>query len=202
MTRQRRVSTTRRVSHTTSVAASAGLGVLAAAIGYLLAYLLVAGEVREGLGESVAEWKGVGWYYYNAHAVDVHASGEIGSFGGTRTVDFIAQSGSTSASLLYVVPPVVLLGAGAILAHRLDVRDIGEAVLVGAPVAIGYVVMMGLGAVVTESSTEATFFGIEATGTMGPALVPSVVLAGILYPLVFATAGSILVAVLARRQEE
>ncbi len=192
-------TTGRSVSRGSSVAASAGLGVFAAAIGYLLTYLLIVSEVRDVLGGDVAEWKGVAWYYYNAHMVDVEASGSIGGFGGTETVDFIAQSGSTTASVLYVVPPLVLVAAGAALAYHLEARDLGEAVLVGAPVTVGYVVVMGLGALVAAASSEGSFFGVEATGSIAPALVPAVVLGGVLYPLVFATVGAVLVTTLESR---
>ncbi|TYT60742.1 hypothetical protein [Natrialba swarupiae] len=199
MARQQLPSSAQPVSRGTSIAASAGVGVLTAAVGYLITYLAVASEVHESLGGNVAEWKGVAWYYYNAHAVDVHASGEIGSFGRAETVNFITESGATSTTVLYLVPPLVLIGAGGLLASHLEARDLGEAVVVGAPVTVGYVVVMGLGAVVTETSSEATFLGIEASGTMGPAVVPAVLLAGILYPLLFATVGATLVALVASR---
>lgn len=186
-------------SSTTSVTASAGVGVFAAAIGYLLTYVLIASEVRTEFGDGVADWKAVAWYYYNAHMVDVEVSGAVGSFGGSSTVDLIAQSGSTSAALLYVLPPLVLVGAGALLAVQWDVADIGEAVVAGAPVTIGYAMVIGLGAIVAETSAERSFFGIEASGSMGPELVPAIVLGGILYPLVFATGGAVLAAIVVGR---
>ena len=186
----------RSTSRASSVAASAGLGVLAAVIGYLLTYLLIVGEVRTRIGGDVADWKGVAWYYYNAHLVDVEASGSIGGFGGIEAVNFIAQSGSTTADVLYVVPPLVLVTAGAALAYHLGARDLGEAVAVGAPVTIGYVVVVGIGALVAEASSEGSFFGVEATGSVAPALLPAIVLGGVLYPLVFATAGAVAVTVL------
>ena len=191
--------TSTSTSRGSNVAASAGLGVLAAVIGYLLTYLLIVSEVRTRLGGDVADWKGVAWYYYNAHLVDVEASGSIGGFGGTEPVDFIAQSGSTTAGALYVVPPLVLVAAGAALAFHLGARDLGQAVAVGAPVTVGYAVVMGLGALVAEASAEGSFFGVEATGSVAPALGPAVVLGGVLYPLMFATAGAVAVAVLESR---
>ncbi|WP_265109212.1 hypothetical protein [Halosolutus halophilus] len=199
MAQQSLTSTGRTRSGTTSVAASAGIGVLAAAIGYLVTYALIGSEVGDEFGDGVAEWKAVAWYFYNAHMVDVEARGAIGGIGGTDTVDFIAQSGSTNAELLYLVPPLVLLLVGAILAFQWDVRDVGEAVVAGAPVTIGYAVVVGLGAIVAESSAERTFFGIEASGSMAPELVPAIVLAGLLYPLVFATAGAVLVTIVRSR---
>ncbi|QFU82392.1 hypothetical protein [Natronorubrum aibiense] len=177
-----------------SVAASAGLGVLAAAIGYLVTYVLIVSEVHEAFGDEIADWKGVAWYFYNAHMVDVEASGAFGSLGGTSTVDLIAQSNAAGADLLYVIPPLVLLTVGAIAAVQWNVTDIGAAVVVGAPVTLGYAAVMALGALVAESSTEIEVFGVEATGSIAPAFVPAFVLGGVLYPLVFATAGAILAA--------
>ncbi|WP_121744268.1 hypothetical protein [Natronorubrum halophilum] len=178
-----------------STAASAGLGVLAGAIGYLVTYVLIVDEVREVFGEDAAEWKGVAWYFYNAHMVDVETTGSFGSFGSTSTVDFIAESGSTSATLLYVIPPLVLLGLGALLVVQWGVTDIGEGVVAGVPVTIGYAVVMGLGALVAETSSEGTVFGVDASGSVAPEFVPALVLGGILYPLVFTTGGAVLAAV-------
>lgn len=173
------------------------MGVFAAAIGYLLTYLLAVGDARVAFGETVPEWKTVAWFFYNAHLVDLEVTGSIGGFGGTSTLDLIAQTDATTA--LYVVPPAVLLGAGALLAVHLDARTIGEGVLVGTPVTIGYAIVLDVGAVVTRADTETTILAVEATGTMGPSLVLAVGLAGVLYPLVFATAGAVLVALFRSR---
>ncbi|WP_254531964.1 hypothetical protein [Natrinema gelatinilyticum] len=182
-------------SRGSNVAASAGFGVLAAGIGYLLTYAIARGEVRDVVGSDIAEWKGVAWYFYNAHMVDVETSRSVGSFGGTDTLNFIAESSSSSADALYVLPPLVLFAAGAALAVYWSVPNLGNAVAVGAPVMIGYAVVMGLGAVVTEASAEWSFFGIQATGSIAVPLLPALVLGGILYPLVFATAGAVVATV-------
>jgi len=187
------------VSRRSSIAASAGIGVFAAVIGYLLTYLLVASEVREAVGDTVAEWKAVAWFFYEAHLVDIEVSGQIGSFAGMSTLDLIAQSDAAGVTLLYVVPPLVLLAAGAVLALQWNVTDLGDAVVAGAPVAIGYAVVMGLGTVATESTTETSALGIEASSSIAPALLPAIVLGGVLYPLVFATAGAAIAAVVTTR---
>lgn len=186
------------VPHRSSVAASAGVGVLAAAVGYLLTYLLIGSEVREALDGDVATWKGVAWYFYNAHLVDIEASGSFGPFGGTETVNLIAESSAANAGLLYAIPPLALIGAGALLAHQLRATDLGEAVAVGAPVTIGYAVVLGLGTLVAEASGTLSV-GIEISGSTAPATVPAVVLGGILYPLVFASAGAVLAVAVADR---
>jgi hypothetical protein len=188
-----RVPVTRR----SSLAASAGAGILAAAVSYLATYLLVNGKVRDLFGNDVATWKGVAWYFYEAHLVNVQSSGRIGSFGGTDTLNLIAELDGATGNLLYVLPPLVLLAAGGLLAVRWNATDLGEAVVVGAPVTIGYGAIVGLGAVVAEVSDEGSAFGVEATTSTGPELLPAVVLGGVLYPLVFATAGAILAAVTA-----
>ncbi|PGF16159.1 hypothetical protein CP556_08540 [Natrinema sp. CBA1119] len=183
------------VSRGSSIAASAGLGVLAAAIGYLLTYLLIGSDVREAFDGDVATWKGVAWYFYSGHLVDIEASGSFGPFGGTGTMNLIAESSAANADLLYLIPPLVLLGAGALLALRLNATDFGEAVAVGAPVTVGYAIVMGIGALVAETSAEGTVFGFSVE----PALVPAVLLGGILYPLVFATSGAALAVLFADR---
>lgn len=172
------------------VAASAGLGVFAAVIGYLFTYLLVGAEVRQNFDGDVANWKGVAWYFYEAHLVDIEATSQVGSFGGTRLLNLIAESSSASAGVLYVLPPLVLFVVGAFLAVRWETTDLGDAVMAGAPVTIGYAVVMGLGAVIAEANTEASAWGIEATSSIGPTPLPAIGLGGLLYPLVFATAGA------------
>lgn len=181
-------------SRTSSIAASAGLGVLAAAIGYLVTYVLIRGEVAERL-DWVAEWKGVAWFYYEAHMVDIVGSGQLGDRTESGTFSFIAESTSTSADLLYVIPPIVLLLAGGALAYHWGVRDLGEAVVVGAPVTIGYAFVMAIGAVVSEDSGEIFVLSTSAS----PDLVQAVLLGGILYPVVFATAGAVVTALLVSR---
>ena len=178
-----------------SLAASAGVGVVAAVVGYLASFLVIASEAREGPQGEVPAWIGVAWYHFNAHLVEVETTGEVGPVGARDTVDLIAASGSTNATALYAIPPIVLVGAGVVLAVHLDARSIGEAVVVGAPVAIGYAVVMTILALVAETSYEGEFFGVEVSGSMSPELLPAILLAGVLYPLVFATAGAILAAV-------
>ncbi len=173
-----------------------GAGVLAAAVGYLVTYLLVSGEVRDIFGDDVATWKGVAWYFYEAHLVDVRASSQVGSLGGSSTLDLIAQSESAGVGLL-VLPPLVLLAAGGLLAVRWNATDLGEAVVAGAPVTIGYGAVVGLGAFVTEASASGSAFGIEASTSTAPETLPAIVLGGVLYPLVFATAGAVLAAAIA-----
>ncbi|OLZ42578.1 hypothetical protein A6E15_17130 [Natrinema saccharevitans] len=186
------------VSSRSSIAASAGVGVLTAAISYLVTYLLIGSEIRERFGDGVVDWRGVAWYFYEAHMVDVEVTGRVGSVGGSDTLDLIAQTGGT-ADLLYVVVPLALVAAGAGLAVRLGASELGDAITIGIPMMIGYSAVLSVGAVAAESTAEVSAFGIEATRTVAPALVPAVVLGGVIYPLVFATLGAAIATVLASR---
>ncbi|MFA9504049.1 hypothetical protein ACERIM_14900 [Natrinema sp. H-ect1] len=186
------------VSSRSSIAASAGIGVLTAAISYLVTALLIGSEVRERFGDGVADWRGAAWYFYEAHMVDVELTGQVGSVGGTDTLDLIARTGG-AADLLYVVVPLALIAAGAGLAVRLGASELGDAITIGLPVMIGYSAVLSVGAVAAKSTTEVSAFGIEATRTVAPALVPAVLLGGVIYPLVFATLGAAIATVLASR---
>lgn len=180
----------------TQLLASAGLGLIAAVLGYLLSYLLVAGEARNAAFAEIAEWKVVAWYFYNGHFVDVIGTSSIGDFGSAQSIDFIAQSSAASTGLLYILPPLVLVGVGGLLAYRLDAGNVEAAVLAGTPVTIGYAIFMTGGAFLARASTEASFVGVEVSGSIAPQLLPAIVLGGLLYPLVFATAGALLVVAL------
>lgn len=189
-------SSSERDIEQSQVIGSAVLGLIAAALGYLLSFLLVAGEARDAAFAEIAEWKVVAWYFYNAHFVDVMATGSVGDFGSSQTIDFIAQSSAASTGLLYIVPPVVLIGVGFLLASRFDATTMKDAAFAGTPVAIGYALFLTGGALVSRATTEATFVGVDVGGSIGPQLLPAIVLAGLVYPLVFATLGAILVVML------
>ncbi|MFW6265517.1 MAG: hypothetical protein ACOC2A_01950, partial [Halanaeroarchaeum sp.] len=100
------------------------------------------------------------------------------------------QDGFTT--LLYVVPPALLLAGGLALArHRRAATPIDGARF-GLAVIPGYLVLSVAGAFVFEVTT------LGASGA--PDLLSAVVLAGILYPLVFASAGGALGGFLERRE--
>ena len=168
------------------VVSGAVAGIGAYLVGYLVTYVWKAQAVQESLGpiNSVAEffgsdpipaWKIVGWLYYSGHLVDAKLD-----FGptGPRFVNLV-QEGSGNLELLYLLPPLVLLGAGAAVAVRhADVTQ-SEAMKSGATVTTGYLVSAIVGAVL---------FQVEGNG---PDVVPAILLAGAVYPLVFASLGGV-----------
>jgi hypothetical protein len=130
----------------------------------------------------------VGWVFFNAHFVDTvfqnvplvgsSASSYIGGDGGFTT-------------LLYVVPAGLLIAAGLALARRHRAENPTRGAIIGATVIPGYLLLSIAGPFLFEVST------LGATGA--PDLLPAIVLAGIVYPVLFGGAGGALGGFLERR---
>lgn len=166
-----------------------GIGGFAAFVaGYLVTYLYRGRQVREALGginalaeflgaNPVPPWKIVGWLYFNAHLVDVRV--QVGPIG-PRFVNMI-QASESEPILLYAIPPVVLLVAGILLVYRSEPTDLRDGMGLVASIAAGYLVAAG---------GSVFLFGV---GESGPDVVPAILLAGVIYPVVFAGLGAGLV---------
>jgi len=154
--------------------------------GYVASYVLVAPNVREsGLNRIIetldgepATYELVGWVFYNAHMVET-VFRDIPLVGSRATSYIGGEAGFTA--LLYAVPAALLFAAGLGLARYRAVDTPTAGALVGSTVVPGYL----LAAVAGVFLFEVTVAG--ATG--GPDLLPAVVLAGIVYPLVCAGGG-------------
>jgi hypothetical protein len=166
----------------------AGAGVGAYLLGYLVSYVWLSGSIEERLagynfiaelfgGEPIAVWQGVGWLFYNAHFVATRIEG----FGGTQSENFIAGSDGGAITLLYLVPIVLLLAAGVVIAQVADADDPSAGATAGAAVAIGYFPLALIGR-----------FLFSYQGSAAPALVTAALLAGLVYPLVFGAIGGAL----------
>lgn len=153
-------------------------------LGYLLTYLWKAQEYRDAFariqpfvelfgGETPGPWKIIGWLYYNAHLVESRVT--VGPV--TTYVDLIGQ-GEGPLEVLYLVPPLFLLVAGYLVARRTDDREtVAAGAQAGVTVVSGYLVLVLVGV-----------FAFQAGGS-GPELVSSLLLAGVVYPLVFGGLG-------------
>lgn len=156
-------------------------------LGYVITYLWKAQEYRDAFariqplvevfgGETPAPWKIIGWLYYSAHFVESRVA--VGPV--TAYVDLVAQ-GEGSLEVLYVVPPLLLLVAGFLVARRTGDREtLVDGAQAGALVVGGYLVLVLIGV-----------FAFQVSGS-GPDLVPSLLLAGLVYPLVFGAIGGAL----------
>ena len=171
---------------------SALAGFAAWLLGYVFTYLLVATELESSPlnrlveffeGES-ATYELVGWVFYNAHLVDVSYSG-LGPL--SPPGSFIGGDGFTP--MLYLVPPALLIVAGIAIGRYAGVTDLNGGAVVGALVAPGYLVLAAVGTFV---------FTVEVGGASGaPDLVPAVLIAGVIYPVVFGAVGGAIAALTA-----
>ncbi|GAB7012859.1 transporter [Halolamina salina] len=170
------------------VGAGAAAGIGAYLLGYLLTYVWQSGSIEERLsaynfiaelfgGEPIAVWQGIGWLFYNAHFVATRIDG----FGGTQSQNFIAGSDGGAITLLYAVPIVLLLAAGLLTARLADADEPGDGAIAGAAVAVGYFPLALIGR-----------FLFSYQGSAAPDLITAVLLAGLVYPLLFGAVGGVL----------
>lgn len=166
-------------------------------LGYLVVYVTQSGSVADRLsgynfladlfgGDPIPVWKGVGWLFYNAHAVETVIPG----FGGRRTENFIATADDGSLTWLYVLPPLLLLAAGYAVARYDMVGSPSDGAIRGAAVTVGYLPLALVGAFVFRATV--------GDGTVAPDPITAVALAGLLYPIVAGGVGGALAGFLGR----
>lgn len=186
------MSTTRNADDLPVVVAAIA-GLVTWVIGYLCTFLLVSSDIQESglnqfaqtFGDGDATYELVGWVFFNSHFVD--AIIDAGFFG-TDTANFIGGDDGFS-TLLFLIPPALLIVAGVAVGRYRGVTGANDGAITGALVLPGYLVLSIVGAFL---------FRVEASGASGePALVPAVLLAGIVYPLVFGALGGVLAGVTA-----
>jgi hypothetical protein len=173
----------------------AAMGAVAYLVGYLLTFLLVSlsGAGGQGGDSPVPGWKLVGWYFYNGHFVNLDVSGSFAGVAASDLSSLIAASDSATVQLVYVAPVVALLVASVILYRQVGpIEEISEAATAGALVVTGYLPLAVVGAVLTSYTGSISIFGLQVGSvTIQPQLLPAVVLAGLVYPLVFGALGAV-----------
>jgi len=168
----------------------AAFGARSFVVGYLLTFVIASIAVDGSLGGEAPDWKAAGWYFYNGHFVDLTQSVNFAGFGGSEAGSLIAASDQALVQLLYVVAPIALLIGGFLLAKNLGVTaDTTEAAKAGALVIVSYLLLAIVGVFLTSYTASGSVLGVEASQTIEPKLAPAVILAGIVYPLVFGTIG-------------
>jgi hypothetical protein len=173
-----------------SIAAGAAAGAVAYVVGYLVTYLWQSGSVEESLqgynaiveflgGDPIPAWQAIGWLYYNAHNVAFTTP----ALGSGRTAQNLVADGNASM-LLYLVPVVVLLLAGFVVARNVNATETEDGVRAGVTVAAGYVLLAVVGLVAFRYSVGDSTVHVD--------YAPGVLLAGIVYPAVFGALGGVL----------
>jgi len=174
--------------------AGAVVGAAGWLLGYVVTYLLVATDIEssplnrliEFFGGDSATYELVGWVFYNAHLVDVSYTG-IGIF--SPPPSFIGGEGGFT-TLLYLVPPALLVIAGVAVGRYRGVTDSTDGAIAGALVTPGYLVLSVVGTFLFRVSVG------DAAGA--PDLIPAVFVAGLVYPVVCGAIGGVLASATAR----
>ncbi|MDS0474497.1 hypothetical protein [Natrinema sp. 1APR25-10V2] len=175
-------------SGTTIDAATAVRGGAAGVGSFLLGYLFtflsaadtgvrVAGAFQplaSAGGRFAPAWKVAGWLFLDGHAVGTRFDG--------RTVDAVSLAG---VEFLYLVPPLLLVAAGALVAVTSASTTRRQGLVDGATVTVGYLLFVVVFAILTQH------------GNVRPTLLRALVVAGVAYPVAFGGLGGIL-AVVAR----
>ncbi|KTG28339.1 hypothetical protein [Haloferax profundi] len=168
---------------TTGIGALFGLGT--ALLTYLATYLATsttienstASQVLEALGSDLATWKVVGWVFLNAHGTTTTFPG---LFGTTSSANLV-ESVEAFSPVLYAIPVVALLTAGAVVAIVSDQSSVKDGALAGATTALGYLPVALAGIVLFTVSIG------DAVARPDP--VTAALLAGMVYPLAFGSFG-------------
>ncbi|AKH97459.1 hypothetical protein [Halanaeroarchaeum sulfurireducens] len=172
-------------------------GIVTWILGYVLAYLIVAPDIRESsinrlvdaFDGAPATYEMVGWVFYNAHFVDTVFQ-SVPLLGSTASTYIGGEDGFTT--LLYLIPVGLLVAAGLALARYQGSTTPTRGMLVGVTAVPGYLLL---------SIAGVFLFEVNALGASGaPDLLPAIGLAGIAYPLVFAGAGGALGGFLEQRE--
>lgn len=177
-----------------AAARSAGVGAAAFVASYLAAFVLwtvsslpepdsfeqaFEQAIVESVRDSVPAWKAAGYVQFNAQFVDL--TYETGF--GDGALNLIALAEGSPLAAAYVVPPLLLAGAGYVAASGTPTAKTAEAAVSGALVAVGYAVLTVLLAVVVTH---------DAGGTTLSVPVPSaLILAGVVSPVVFGAIGGV-----------
>ncbi|WP_049997211.1 hypothetical protein [Halococcus sediminicola] len=173
-------------------------GAAAYLCGYLFTYLLTVERVRAELSRmdvdatlslfgssGIAPWKVTGWFFYGAHFVDV----SVTSSAMDLSTDVVEVSAGDWRTLLFVLPPLFLLVAGALAARRTGAERVTVAAVAGLTPLPGYFALAFVGAFLTQITVVIASVGPELTRALA---------AGFVYPLVFGPLGGAL-AVAVRR---
>ena len=159
-------------------------GVLSYLVAYAITYAVTGQQIANSLAARVLEiatgepgtWKLVGWVFYSAHYV----TSEIPGLFGSTAVNLVGR-GDTFPAALFLLPPVALAVSGALVAVVGRSETAVAGAVGGASVTLGYLPLAVAGAFLFSIAV--------GDSTAGPTLVTAVLLAGLVYPLVFGALG-------------
>ena len=146
------------------------------------------GEISESVGDGGSGIDFIGWVFFNSHFVDTIISADFFGFGGSSATSFIGGDGFTP--ILYLIPMALLIGSGLAVGRSQGVTETTDGAVAGVFVLPSYLLLSAVGTLVFRVSTEA--LGSSFSGQ--PEFLPSILLAGIVFPAVFGVIGGIVAA--------
>jgi len=164
-------------------------------VGYVITLIVVAITEADDLTDDLIQ--GAGWIYYNAQFADIELSVTADNPGFGALIDettfnyvtddqIFGQSFSleTPAIVYHLLPILALVLFGFLLASYVGARTTQDGAIAGATLAVGVLPLAILGSFL---------FVIEEDGVqLAPVLSDSIILVGILFPLVFGAIGGAL----------
>lgn len=140
----------------------------------------------------------IAWEFLENHQVGVSAEvgGEVDTLAGLVNADTGVVADVTdlllpTSSQLQVLPPVLLLVAGYLVASRTVRTDVRDAATAGAHVTLGY--LLGIVAIVSVASYQLSVPGTDVTLLeISPEVASAIGIAGLAYPVLFGGLGGAL----------
>jgi hypothetical protein len=164
-------------------------------VGYILTLIVVAVGEADDFSEDLIE--AAGWIYYNAQFADLEFTTSAGEETRSTTFNYLTddtlfdgsvESMDVPTVIYHLIPVIVLIGAGLLLARYVDARELSDGALAGGTLVLGTVVPALLGTVLF--SVEEGFFG--GSLEVSPALVDGLLFVGVLFPAVFGAIGGVI----------
>lgn len=147
-------------------------------------------ELSQMGGSLPEKWQLTGQFYYVGHNADlsIKASAAGQSFTQTLSVNFFGGQNT----MMWIAPIVALVVGGFLLARQYDFQSTGESAKCGAHVVAGYLPMAALGVFLFQWQTTIESSLMNASLTMQPHLMTSLLFAGVVYPVVLGAVGGAL----------
>lgn len=160
-------------------------GALSFVVGYLItAVVIVIGETEE-FTEDMLET--TGWIYYNAQFADIETTVDGGELGALAETSFNTLTddqifGLDVPSVVYhLIPVAVLVATGYVLATEVNAQEITDGAVAGATLSLGTTVLAVVGTFLFTIN--------EQSLSISPVLIDSVLLVGVVFPVVFGAIG-------------
>ncbi len=163
-------------------------GAVAFVAGYLVSFLLLETDLEfdsGGIAELASEnaFEAAGMLFFNTHFVDI----EVNVVGLDTTTTMFAQAETGLPEFVYhIVPILLLIGAGYLVGRGAlgAGASVEDGVKAGATVVVGYLPL---------AATSAYVFAVNGSfGSAEPETATAILLAGLVFPLVFGAIGGII----------